>query len=128
MLTEESLRQFCGTQEYFRHWTQRLTYTEGVKYLADEGEAHWLIDAIAAHQGDKRITGHQELRDMQFWKLTVKDGKGTLTCVPDSGRKAVITQEIAFTDFTLPEVEVWVERGSVDGRTTCMVAMLPSER
>ncbi len=70
---------------------------------------------------------------MQFWKLIAKDGKATLTCIEDSGRKPIITQEIESTDFPLDEVEVWVERGGFpadnsDGFVEAMVAMLPSER
>lgn len=127
MLTKESLNHFTGTEGYFRHWTHRLVYTDGVKYLADNGAA-WLVDAIASYQGDKRLTGNDMLRDMQFWKLTVTDGKAVLTCKADSGYAPAITQNIEFTDFPLDEVEVWVERGSVDGVNECMVAMLPSER
>ena len=72
------------------------------------------------------------LRDMQFWKLVVKGGKGVLTCVADSGYDPAITQNIPFTDFPLDEVEIWVERGSYPsngGRMVAgMVAMLPGER
>jgi len=39
-----------------------------------------------------------------------------------------ITQDIAFTDFPLDEVELWVEMGSIDGVNPAYVAMLPSER
>jgi hypothetical protein len=87
-----------------------------------------LIDAIASYQRDRRITGNRLLRDLQFWELTVRDGAGLLTCVADAGLPPAITQAIAFTDFPLSEVRVWVERGSVDGVTEIMVAMLPSER
>jgi hypothetical protein len=129
MLTQSSLNQFTGTENYYRHWTRRLVYTDGVKYLADEGGAYWLIDAIASYQGDKRITKHPLCCDMQFWKLKREGENGAvLTCVPDSGLASIITQNIEFTDFPLEEVDVWVERGSIDGKTECMVAMLPSER
>jgi hypothetical protein len=130
-LTQDDLSQFTGIERYFRHWTGRLLYTEGVKYLADQGEAYWLIDAIASHQGDRRITDNPMLRNMQFWKLAVADGRSTLTCVEDSGREPVIVQQIDFTDFPLDEVEVWVERGGVPttgGWLEALVAMLPSER
>lgn len=126
MLTKDRLSWFTGTENYFRHWTRKLVYTDGVKYLADNGAA-WLVDAIASYQGDRRVTSNPMLRDMQFWRLTVKDRKGTLTCVEDSGRKPVIVQELEFTDFPLDKCEVWVQRGSTDGETECMIAMLPSE-
>jgi hypothetical protein len=130
-LTKTDLSQFTGTETYYPHWTGRLLYTDGIKYLADQGGAHWLIDAIASYQGDRRITGNPMLRNMQFWKLTVVDARGTLTCVEDSGRVPLISQEIEFTDFPLDVVEVWVERGSVPTRggwLEALVALLPSER
>jgi hypothetical protein len=130
-LTQDDLNQFNGSENYFRHWTDRLILTEGVQFLADKGDAHWLIDAIASYQGDPRITGNPMLRDVQFWKLTVADGKGTLTCVEDTGRPPVIAQEIEYTDFPLDEVEVWVERGSAltdQGWLIALVVMLSSER
>jgi hypothetical protein len=130
-LTKTDLNQFTGTEMYFRHWTGRLLYTDGIKHLADRGGAHWLIDAIASYQMDRRVTDNPMLCATQFWKLTVVDGRGTLTCVEDSGRPPVIVQEIEFTDFPLDEVEVWVERGGVptdQGWLVALVAMLPNER
>jgi hypothetical protein len=105
-----------------------LVYTEGAKFLADRASAYWLLDAIASYQRDRRITGHRLLRDLQFWTLTVTDGSAVLTCIADAGLPPAITQEIPFTDFPLSEARIWVERGSVDGVTECLVAMLPSER
>lgn len=122
MLNESDLRQFHGTDQWHMHWSKRLLYTDGVKYVADHGEAYWLIDAIASYQSSPLITKNEMLRDMQFWKLTVSDGKGVLTCVEDTGMKPVIKQEIEFTDFPLSEIEIWVERGDY------MTAMLPGER
>jgi len=125
-LTESDLNQFTGSECFYPHAFGGLYFTEGAKFLADRGGAYWLIDAIASYQRDPRITGG--LRRIQFWTLTVKDGAGVLTCIEDSDLKPAITQQIAFTDFPLAEVQVWVERSSVDGVTECMIAMLPGER
>jgi hypothetical protein len=133
MLTESDLSQFYGTEQYFRHWTRKLLYTDGVQYVAEKGGAHWLIDAIASYQGDRRITGSSMLRDMQFWKLKKEGSSAVLTCRADSGHKPAITQKIEFTDFPLNEIEIWVERGGIpanneQGYEEAMVAMLPGER
>jgi hypothetical protein len=45
----QGLQHFCGTEQYFKHLFG-LRYTEGVAYLAKNGECYWLIDAIASHQ------------------------------------------------------------------------------
>lgn len=122
----EHLNQFTGTENYYRHWTRRLVYTDGVHYLTENGAA-WLVDAIASYQGTKPLL-KGGLRDMQFWKLEKTGNSAVLTCVEDTGYAPAITQKIEFTDFPLDSIEVWVERGSIDGETECMVAMLPSER
>lgn len=125
MITEADLNQFSGTNEWFRHWSQSLVFTEGVKYLADKAGAYWLIDAIASHQPTARK--NEMLRGIQFWRLSVNDSKAVLTCVEDSDRKPVITQNIEFTDFPLKEVEIWVVHGGFGDGEVGYVAMLPGE-
>lgn len=131
-MTKNDLEGFTGTSNYYPHWTGKVVFTDGVKYLADKAEAYWLIDAIASYQNDEKITGDNMLRDMQFWKLIVNGSKGLLTCVQDKGYKPAITQNIEFTDFPLDEVEIWVERGGFPtnngGWVDAMVLMLPGER
>ena len=43
-LTEADLMQFIGTENYWRHWLG-FNYTDGVKYLAEKGEAYWQLSA-----------------------------------------------------------------------------------
>ncbi|CAA9302355.1 hypothetical protein AVDCRST_MAG94-444 [uncultured Leptolyngbya sp.] len=47
---QAALSRFHGCETFYRYWTGRLIYTEGVKYLADTAHCYWLIDAIASHQ------------------------------------------------------------------------------
>jgi hypothetical protein len=124
---QDQLRQFTGTEGYHR-WSplfRRMVLTDGVKFVADNGGTHgayWLADAIASHQ--PTAMKNVELRDMQFWNLTVKpDHSAVLTCRADSGRKPAITQRIEYTDFDLPEIDLWV--GPVD--ETTYTILLPSE-
>jgi hypothetical protein len=106
------LDQFTGTEAYHR-WSllfPRMVLTDGAKFVADNGGTHgayWLVDAIASHQ--RTAMKDPELRDIQFWKLTVKpDHSAVLTCRADFGREPVITQRIEYTDFDLPEIDLWV--------------------
>jgi len=118
-LRESDLTQFCGSSEFFQHWSKRLVYTEGVQYMAERGGAYWLIDAVASYQPDKRITSRPDLVDFQLWELAVAEDKtATLTMRGDSGQPAVITQEIPFTDFPLEQIKLYVCNGTL---------MLPSE-
>ena len=113
MSLQQNLERFTGSEMFYRHWMGRLVYTEGVKYLAEKGDAHWLIDAIISHQPDKRLKS-PELSIFQLWELIVHEDKSaTLTVRADSDHPAVITQEIPFTDFPLESIKLYVCRGTL---------------
>ena len=54
MLTETDLDQFTGTSQYYQYMAG-LKLTDGVKYIADEAGAYWLLDIIASYQTDAKI-------------------------------------------------------------------------
>ena len=68
-LSDDELNQFTGTATWFRHGiSPAVLFTEGVKYVADEGGAYWLLDIIAiAQRSEKRVMAEV----FQVWKLTV---------------------------------------------------------
>lgn len=125
MFDPNELAQFYGTEKYYRHWTRKLVWTDGIQYLQDG--AGWLLDAIASYQGEKSLS-KDGLEDFQLWELKVKDSKAVLTCRADSDEPAVVEQLIEYTDFPMEYIKIYVERGSLDGKNECMIAMLPSER
>lgn len=128
VLKEGDLDGFSGSEEWFVH-PFGLVYTEGVKYLCEEGGAYWLLDVIASYQ--PLLGKDPMLSEFQFWTLRVKEMVGEVTCVADSGYEPAIRQVIEYTDFPLEEVRLWVEHGvaPVAGRLVeCMVVMLPGER
>ncbi len=45
MALEDELEQFYGTEKWYRHFTG-LVYTDGIKYLAENAGAYWLIDLV----------------------------------------------------------------------------------
>ena len=118
MITQFELNQFSGTSELYRHWLKAFSYTDGVKYLADQASAHWLIDAIASHQ-TKQLLSDEMLKEFQIWRLVVNMEEKTarLICERDT-EDVVLTQDIPFTDFPLPEVKLFL---------VAKVLMLPSE-
>lgn len=106
------LRQFTGGGGFYRHpLNPEVIYTEGVRFLAEQAEAFWLIDTIASYFGSplmrRAITEDPRLADLQFWTLTVLGLVGELTMEADQGVPPAIRQEIPFTDFPLPIVRVW---------------------
>lgn len=113
---ESDLTQFCGTETWWRHWTGRITYTDGVKFLAEKAGAFWLIDLVASHQ-----TARLRQEEFQIWKLVVDRDKRPMaiaTCQADTDEPVLVQQEIEYTDFPLPSIKLYL----VD-----KVLMLPDE-
>lgn len=111
---QAGLGQFYCSEVYYEHWLGRLVYTEGVKFLAENAGAYWLLDAIASYQPQPEVASEP----FQIWTLVVKDRSGTLSMRADSNRPVLVSQEIEFTDFPLPEFKLWLTDG---------VLILPSE-
>ena len=114
-LSLETLRQFSGTEKWYRHsLVRKVLYTDGIQYLAEYGEAYWLIDEIAFAQAKPRIT----VEEFQTWTLTVnEDSSASLKC--DDGNKNILfIKRIPFTDFLLPEIKIYCINN---------VILLPSE-
>ncbi len=115
----QKLASFTGTINWYRHWTNLLAYTDGVKTLAETAQAYWLIDAIASHQINPKVAWH----DFQVWTLTVSEDKtAVLQMKEDSDKQPVVTQKIDYTDFPIGTFKLWIE-----GTGRERVLLLPSE-
>ena len=69
-LTLADLRQFTGTETWFRHQFMRhITYTEGVQFLAERAGAYWLLDDIIFGQS---TVAELKNEPFQVWKLAVR--------------------------------------------------------
>ena len=103
---EMNLAHYTGAEDYFRHGLNpRLIYTDGVKYLADQAGAYWLIDIVASVQH----TGLHLARHLfQSWSLTVDTDKATglVVCTNGNGKK-IYVQQMEYTDFPLREVRLY---------------------
>lgn len=109
------LRNYCGTETWFRHpLFCKYHYTEGVKFVAEEAGAYWLLEKILSNQILPEIKGE----GFQLWKLTVDEKKAALlTC--DNGNGVIVYQEtIDTTDFPLKKISFYF---------TDSVLLLPSE-
>ena len=115
-LTEADLRQFTGSENWYRHAiNSNVLFTDGAKYVADQGGAYWLLDAIAiAQRYEKRVAAEP----FQVWTLRVRSARtATLVC-DDGNHNIVYTQHVEFTDFPLDEITLYF---------TNNVIYLPSE-
>ena len=114
-MLQQDLEQFTGTKHWYKH-PAGFTYTDGVKYLVDEAEAYWLLDAIASHQREVMKT---DAAEFQIWELKVNSDKScVLTCKGDGDWPERVHQTIEYTDFPLDYVKLWL---------TDNVLILPSE-
>ncbi len=116
----KGLAQFSGSAEFYRHWTRKAIYTEGVRFLADSADCHWLLDSVVAHQGNPAVAAEA----MQVWKLEVSpgDARAVLTCGDGTGHEVFRTR-IDFTDFPLAGIEIWCLPNELGNRTI----LLPGE-
>lgn len=111
---QAGLSMYSGTTRWFRHWSRHLTYTEGVKYLAEEASAYWLIDLVASW------CPHPSIRNEQFvvWTLTVRPDRTAVVIADDGNGHELTRQGIGWTDFPLDRIDLYL----VD-----KVLLLPSE-
>ena len=112
ILTHEDLRGFTGDLERYRHpFVRRVSYTPGVKFVADRGGAYWLIDEIAFYLANptfqKACRHDPRIRDIHFWSLSVKEQAGELIARADSDEAPFYTKRIGFTDFPLDQIDIW---------------------
>lgn len=127
-LTHADLLQFTGSLERYRHpLNPRVVYTPGVRFLAEQAGAYWLLDVVASYIGSPEMTrairADDRLAEMQFWRLSVHaEGGAEVLCRADSDAPAAIRQEIVFTDFPLDHADIWA---AFDGRLWTLY--LPSE-
>lgn len=115
-LSLSDLRQFTGTEHWYRHALVRhICFTDGVKYVADTAGAYWLIDELALAQ---QFIPQVRAAAFQLWRLTVKpDCTAILNC-EDGGGQVIYRKEITFTDFPLDALRLYVTDNTI---------LLPSE-
>jgi hypothetical protein len=109
---------FIGTQNYYVHFSRGFVFTDGVKAVADQYQAYWLIDVIASHQTNKKI----RTKYFQIWTIFSTGDKAFIEMRPDSDQPVLVKQHIPFTDF--PEgmmTMYYIDDGSNK------VLLLPSE-
>jgi hypothetical protein len=109
------LRQFTGSTEFYRHFTNAIVYTEGIKHLATRARLYWLIDLIAALQ--PRGLKDRALREFQLWELRITNGKAVVVCSRDSEDEA-FRVPLKAADSALDYVRLYLENGTL---------LLPSE-
>ncbi|GAB0120057.1 DUF6876 family protein [Acidisoma sp. 7E03] len=111
---QAGLAMHTGTERWFKHWSQRLIYTEGVRFLAEHGSAYWLIDLVASWCAESALRGEGFIT----WKLLVNDDRSAVAIAEDGNGRELTRQAIPWTDFPLDEVQLYLIDGTL---------LLPSE-
>ena len=109
-LVQGDLAQFRGTEQYWRTgvpWHPFL-YTDGVQHVAEHGEAYWILDLVGSWQGEPQVKHDPMLQDIQFWILTVNENQSAVMRCERDRNDVVVRQEIAYTDFPLPEIRFYL--------------------
>jgi hypothetical protein len=115
-LSPADLRQFTGTENYYRHaLNTNILFTDGAKYVADRGGAYWLLDLIAiAQRYEKRLSR----QPFQVWALAVRADRSVTIRVEDGNYNLLWSYTIEFSDFPIPGITLWFSNN---------VIYLPSE-
>lgn len=113
-----------GFENHYRHrFYPRLSYSDGVKYIAEEAGAYWLIDAIFSHSAYRRL--QERCEGFEVWTLRRDaEGCGAVLSCSDGGMhgrepQIVARQRIEYTDFPLAELTLYIDGG---------ILLLPNER
>jgi len=106
------MQQFSGTENYYR--TPTCQITDGMKAVADQAGAYWLVTDIGAYMLDPVLKTYP----IVFWVLKVKDGKAVLEAWDDIPGKRLFSHHYAHTDFPEGEWKLYYQDN---------VLFLPSE-
>lgn len=93
-LTKADLRQFTGTEQWYRHWIKTLIYTEGIKYVADTVGAYWFLDIVATEHVP--LLKQNPLLEII---LTVADDETAVITAGDGDTPPIWTRKLDYTDF-----------------------------
>ena len=106
MLTKQeilnALPNFYGTDNYYQYSLlfRNFLLTDGAKFIAEECDAHWLVDLFASHLPAYKDEGFAVLY------LKVKDGKAVAQ-IEDGNGKVLKKQKIEYTDFLLDQIVLY---------------------
>jgi len=119
------LAQFTGTEQWYRHNLNRnLIYTEGVKFLAENGGeqgAYWFIDKVAFEIAPLLKSKNEGFGCINL-SVGVIDKNQATVLVTDGNDKQLAASHIHYTDMQAGNWKFYL----IDDQTH-MTLLLPSE-
>lgn len=107
---QSALSQFSGSEQLFENpLFKGYVYTEGVKYLAEEAGAYWLIDHVFVNQ----MLDVLKNQPFQVWNISVEDNASATIVVEDGDKNKLTFFTMGYTDFPLKEFSLWLVDGTL---------------
>ena len=113
------LHNFSGTEHYYKIMPNVLM-TDGAKFVADNGEAYWLMTAIASYLPQFKNTESFIVANLQV--SNIGHARSALLKLDDGNDNVLAEQFIEYTDFELDEIKFY----ACDTGDTWVI-MLPRE-
>lgn len=110
-IKEDMSHRFC-TDTWWKHpmfsklFGQDITYTDGVKMIAEKADAYWLIDKVIGDIYDMELYKHGRLIEIRL-DVDIENSTGKLSYV-DGDYNALNEVEIPFTDFPMEHLKLWM--------------------
>jgi len=102
MFTASDLSNFFGSEtSYFNPMFRGINYTEGVKFISDNGAAWLVTDMLAV------IKLQPQVKNQDFLCITIKRNNSRMVVVTytDGDDKILSTQQYKMSDFPVDEVK-----------------------
>ena len=119
---QAALQNFTGTERYhrFNALMPNVLLTDGVKFLAENAGAYWLLDVIGSYLPKLRQAGE----NFGVARYAGTPGGSGLFSITDDvpAHETYAMQTVEFSDFPLDEIKLYV---SFDGEY--WVILLPGE-
>jgi hypothetical protein len=95
MINQSDLQQFYGTEQHYRYLN--ILITDGVKYLADQGQCHWLLGIMASFQNQLKRNGR--LYEFCLWQVEREKDGAIITARGDTNEPAFLEQHLDYAEF-----------------------------
>lgn len=110
-LRDRDLSQFRRGGELYQSASSHVVYTEGIRYLAEECGACWLVDTIVSSFGGTEMknamAADSRLKIIQCWQLDMIDeDTAVIAATADSNKPPFIAEQIPYIDFPFKQVRI----------------------
>jgi len=111
---EQELKQFYGSATFTRISLSNCIATEGIMYLIEKANCHWLISDYAI---EISMTDKLKKEDFIVLKIKVNDDKSANVELTDGNENVLHTKKYGYTDFPIKEFSFYIARNETGGHT-----------